>query len=178
LSSCIFIEKASSPAGGEAVRAAGGDDRDVTEHPRATAADAVLALLVLGVRGGVLAATVFTRAVRPAGDLLLYSDRWPCETLRLLAEAGLRYRRNAVADVVRRYHAAVPVVVADVLDQLDLAGTARDLVAAVDLPRIVQDATATVMSENVRGVRLQAYAADRTVSRWMDRVLGRGAPAG
>jgi hypothetical protein len=145
----------------------------VTEHQRsqATAADAVFALVVLGVRGGVWATSVLLRAARPATDVLLRPDRWPNETLRLLAEAGLRYRRNATADLLHRYHAAVPVVVADVLDQLDLAGMAR----TADVPRIVQEATASVVSENVRGVRLQAYAADRTVSRWVDRALGRDA---
>jgi hypothetical protein len=145
----------------------------VTENQRsqATAADAVLALTVLGVRSGVWAGSVLVRAARPATDMLLRPDRWPSETLRLLAEAGLRYRRNAVADVVRRYHAAVPVVVADMLDQLDLAGMVR----AADMPRIVQEATASVVSENVRGVRLRAYAADHTVARWMDRAFGRDA---
>lgn len=146
---------------------------DVTAQPapRATAVDAALALTVLGVRCGVWAGSVFLRAMRPAYDIVMYADRWPNETLRLLAAAGLRYRRDAMAELVRRYHAALPVVVGDVLDQLDLAGVARD----ADLPRIVSDATASVMSENVRGVRLQAYAADRTVSRWMDRALRRAA---
>lgn len=143
-------------------------------QPRATAADAVLALTVLGIRGGVLAGAALFRAVRPAYDTVWYVDRWPSETVRLLAAAGLRYRQDAAAELVRRYHAALPVVVVDALEQLDLPGIAR----AADLPRIVQDATASVVSENVRGVRLQAYAADRAVARWLDRALGRGAPDG
>jgi hypothetical protein len=141
--------------------------------PRATAADVVLALTVFGVRGGVWAGEALLRTVRPAGDLVWHTDRWPSETLRLLAATGLRYRRHAMAEAVRCYHTALPVIVADVLGQLDLAGIAR----AADIPRIVQDATASVVSENVRGVRVQAYAADRAVARWMDRVLGRGPAA-
>jgi hypothetical protein len=142
-------------------------------EPRATAFDAALALTVLGVRGGRWAGSVVLRAMRPAYEVVLYADRWPNETLRLLAEAGLRYRRDAMAEVIRRYHTVLPVVVVDALDQLDLPGIAQD----ADLPRIVKDATASMMSENVHGVRVQAYAADRTVARWMDRALRRGAPA-
>lgn len=142
-------------------------------EPRATALDAALALTVLGVRGGRWAGSVVLRAMRPAYEVVLYADRWPNETLRLLAEAGLRYRRHAMAEMIRRYHTVLPVVVVDALDQLDLAGIAHD----ADLPRIVKDATASMMTENVNGVRVQAYAADRTVSRWMDRALRRGASA-
>ena len=140
-------------------------------QPRATAADAALALALLWVRGGGWAGAVVFRVFRPACDAVWYADRWPTETMRLLAAAGVRYRRQATTELVRRYHAVLPVVVVDALGQLDLAGIAR----AADLPRIVQDAAASVVSENVRGVRLQAYAADRAVARWLDGVLRRDA---
>jgi hypothetical protein len=142
------------------------------EEPRATAADAVLALTLLGVRSGMRAGAVVFSVFRPAYEAVWYADMWPTETARKLAAAGLRHRRDTRTELVRRYHAVLPVVVVDALDQLDLAGIVR----AADVPRIVQDATSSVVSENLRGVRLQAYAADRAVARWLDRALNRRDP--
>ena len=140
---------------------------------RATAADAVLALTLLGVRSGLRVGAVVFSVFRPAYEAVWYADLWPTESARRLAAAGQRYRHQTRTELVRRYHAVLPVVVIDALDQLDLAGIVR----AADVPRIVQDATSSVVSENLRGVRLQAYAADRAVARWLDRALNRDAGA-
>lgn len=147
----------------------------MTEPPasRATAADALLALAVLGVRTGLGAGAVVVRVVRPAGERLWYADRWPNETLRLLAEAGLRQRRQVQAEALRLYRKVAPAVVTDLIDQLDLDAIARDVLAEIDLPEIVQTSVGAVVSENVRGVRVNAYRVDGAVSRWVDRALRR-----
>lgn len=139
--------------------------------PRPQAADALLAVAVLGVRTGLRAGGAVTRTVRPVTDVVLRPENWPSKRLRLLAETGFRQRRAAVDEARRVYRTVVPVVVADVLDQLDLAGIARDVINEIDLPEIIRVSTGSVASESVRDVRIQAIQADQAVARWFDRVL-------
>jgi hypothetical protein len=120
-----------------------------------TATDAALALAVLGLRAGLRVGRAVTHALAPVGVLCV--ERRPC---RRLAEAGAGYRRAAVAAAARRYRAVVAVVATDVADELDL-------------PRLVRDATGSVLSETGHGVRRQARRADDAVTRWVDRTLRR-----
>jgi hypothetical protein len=124
----------------------------MTEEPaQGQVRDVALALTVLAFRAGWRAGGVVVRVFRPVG--VVCPNRWPC---RPLAEAGARYRRAAVAAAARRYRTVVRVVSADVADELDL-------------PRLVRAA----LTESSEGVRGQARRADRAVSRWVDRTLGR-----
>ena len=63
------------------------------------------------------------------------------------------------------------------LDHLDLAGLAAEVIDAVDLPEIIRDSTGSMASETVMGARMQGIAADETVARVRDRLFlrrGRG----
>ncbi|MPZ82597.1 MAG: hypothetical protein GEV28_20235 [Actinophytocola sp.] len=132
---------------------------------RPQAADAVLALAVIGVRTGLPAGGAVARVVAPAPR----PENWPSRRLRLLAETGFRQRQAALASAERLYRKVVPVVVADVLDLLDLPALARGM----DLPTIIRESTGSLAAESVHDVRLQAGQADEAVGRWFDRVLRR-----
>jgi hypothetical protein len=145
---------------------------DTNRHEsRPYAADAVLAVAVFGVRAGLRAGGVVARGVRPVSSLVLRPENWPSRRLRLLAETGMRQRQWAVAEAVRLYRKAVPAVVTDVLDQLDLAGLARDVARDIDLPEIIRVSTGSVAAEAVRDVRVGAIHADDVVSNWVGRAL-------
>jgi len=145
----------------------------VTENPgpRPQAADALLALAVLGVRTGLRAGGAVARTVRPVTDVVLRPERWPSKRARLLAEAGFRQRQAALEEAARVYRKLTPLVVTDVLDQLDLAAIARTVINEIDLPEIIRVSTGSVASESVRDVRIQAIEADEVVARWFGRVL-------
>ncbi len=64
------------------------------------------------------------------------------------------------------------------LARLDLAGIARQVIDAIDLPEILRQSTGTVASEAVRGVRVEGVAADDAVARFVDRLLRRSRPDG
>lgn len=135
------------------------------------AADAVLAIATFGVRTGLRAAGALAGAVRPVTDMVLCPENWPSRRLRELAATGYRQRQQAMAEATRLYRTVAPLVVTDVLDQLDLAGLARDIVRDIDLPDIIRLSTGSVATETVRDVRLGAIHADQKVSRWADRAL-------
>jgi hypothetical protein len=107
----------------------------------------------------------------PVTDVVLRPERWPSERLRLLAETGFRQRQAAMAEATRLYRQVVPVVVTDVVDQLDLAAMARQVINEIDLPEIIRVSTGSVASESVRDVRIQAISADQTVASWFGRML-------
>jgi hypothetical protein len=60
-----------------------------------------------------------------------------------------------------------------VLDRLDLAGIARQVIDAIDLPSILRQSTGAVSSQAVRVVRTEGMNGDESVSRFIDRVLRR-----
>lgn len=137
--------------------------------PRPQAADALVAVAVLGVRTGLRAGVAVARAARPVTDVVLRPERWPSKRLRLLAEAGFRQRQAALEEAVRLYRKVTPAVVTDVLAQLDLARIAQGVIDEIDLPELIRASTGSVASESVRDVRMQAIAGDATVSRWFGR---------
>jgi hypothetical protein len=61
----------------------------------------------------------------------------------------------------------------EVIDRLDLAATATRVIEEIDLPRIVRESTGTMADETVVGIRAKGMTADRAVSRFVDRMLGR-----
>lgn len=145
----------------------------VAEQPGPTpqAADALLALAVLGVRTGLRVGGAVARTARPVTDVVLRPENWPSRRLRQLAETGFHQRQAAVAEATRLYRKVVPAVVTDVVDQLDLARMARGVIDEIDLPEIIRVSTGSVASESIRDVRIQAIQADQAVGRWFDRVL-------
>jgi hypothetical protein len=62
-----------------------------------------------------------------------------------------------------------------VLARLDLAGMAREVIDAIDLPEIVRHSTGTLTSDTVRTVRREAMQADEAVAGILDRLLRRPA---
>lgn len=137
--------------------------------PRPQAADALLAVAVLGVRTGLRAGAAVARTARPVTDVVLRPENWPSKRLRLLAEAGYHQRRALLEEAVQLYRRVAPAVITDVLGQLDLARVAREVIDDIDLPEIIRSSTGSVASETVRDVRMQAIEADEAVSRWFGR---------
>ena len=67
-----------------------------------------------------------------------------------------------------------------VIDRIDLAGLAQEVIAEVDLPEIIRESTGSVASDTVRGVRMQSISADDALGRAVDRLRfrrGRGGGA-
>jgi hypothetical protein len=56
-----------------------------------------------------------------------------------------------------------------IVARLDLAGIAEDVLAAIDLPEIIREATGSVTSASVRGVRMRSISGDEAVGRVVDR---------
>ena len=63
-----------------------------------------------------------------------------------------------------------------IIDRIDVSRLAREAVEAIDLPEIVHESSATLATEAVDDIRLKSIAADRAVSRGVDRLLRRRRP--
>jgi hypothetical protein len=63
-----------------------------------------------------------------------------------------------------------------VVRRLDIAAVAREALDAVDIGEIVRESTATIGTDIVDDIRLQAIRADRLLARWADAVLRRRDP--
>jgi hypothetical protein len=118
---------------------------------------------------------------------LLFDAYRQCEALPLVgglftrgkseAQAVLSLIVAAVIDeldltaIVRdRLHAdAIDAVIA----RIDLVGLANDVIDAIDLPAIIRDSTNSVTAEVMTDVRTQGERADDAVAGFVDRVLGR-----
>ena len=58
-----------------------------------------------------------------------------------------------------------------ITEQVDLVGVANVIVDGIDLIQIIRDSTGSIASETVNDIRIQGIEADRTVSRFVDRLL-------
>jgi hypothetical protein len=159
------------------------------QDPTPHAYDAVVAIVAGGARAGLRASVVVTSALRPITSFALRPEKWPSQRLRELAETGFQQRQRAVAELVRLFRQMVPVVVSEILDQLDidsvaarvdieaivrrldLVDLAQYVVAEIDLSDIIRESTSSVASEAVRDVRIRTIEADQVVSRWVGRTL-------
>jgi hypothetical protein len=56
-----------------------------------------------------------------------------------------------------------------IVARLDLAGIAEDVLAAIDLPEIIREATGSVTSASMRSVRMRSITGDDAVGRVVDR---------
>jgi hypothetical protein len=79
--------------------------------------------------------------------------------------------RLDVEAIVHRLDLAA--IAQEVIGQLDLASIAKEVIDEIDLPQIVRESTGTMANETVEGVRVQSMSADRAISRFVDRLLGR-----
>ena len=122
----------------------------------------------------------------PPSSLLLGAYR-TCEALPVVGGLFTRGRREAQAvlslivaavlddldltAIVRdRLHAdAIEAVIA----RIDLIGLANEVIDGVDLPAIIRESTSSVTAEVMTDVRTQGERADDAVSGFVDRVLGR-----
>ncbi len=123
---------------------------------------------------------------QPAPSLLVDAYR-ACEALPLVGGLFIRGKHEARAvlslivaavldeldltAIVRdRLHAeAIEVVIA----RIDLVGLANEVIDGVDLPSIIRDSTNSVTAEVMTDVRTQGERADDAVAGFVDRVLGR-----
>jgi hypothetical protein len=150
-------------------------------EPGPVAADAVLAVATGTIGACLRIGGKAVGGLRPILGPALRPDHWP-PRLQTLAETGFRQRRQATAEAVRLFRKVAPVVVTEVLDQLDLVEITRGVVDQLDLPEIIRMSTGSVAGETVRDARIQIMAADDVVAHWAGRVFnprraGR-APAG
>ena len=60
-----------------------------------------------------------------------------------------------------------------IIARIDLIGLADEIIAGVDLPRIIRESTTSVTADVMTDVRTQGERADDLVSGLVDRVLGR-----
>jgi len=126
--------------------------------------------------------------VPPPPSSLLVGAYRTCEALPVVGGLFTRGRREAQAvlslivaavlddldltAIVRdRLHAdAIEAVIA----RIDLIGLANEVIDGVDLPAIIRESTSSVTAEVMTDVRTQGERADDAVSGFVDRVLGRG----
>ncbi|MGD9619118.1 MAG: hypothetical protein AB7G47_02910 [Mycolicibacterium sp.] len=123
---------------------------------------------------------------RPPSSALLDTYR-ACESLPVVGGWFSRGRREAqallsviVAAVVdeldltaivrdRLHTEAIDAVIA----RIDLVGLANEVINGVDLPAIIRDSTNSVTAEVMTDVRTQGERADDAVAGFVDRLLGR-----
>lgn len=164
--------------------------------------DAVIGELLAATAGAVRVGTVAMRplgslaavAVRPP----LVPPRFqPITWLRAMSRQGSDYRARAAP----LRESIVPAISAAILDRIDLTGViverveigriisevdldavieridvaalARQIVDEIDLPEIIRESTGIVTSEAVVGLRMQGIQADERVSRVVNRMLQR-----
>jgi hypothetical protein len=122
----------------------------------------------------------------------------PATWLGRLARRGALHRLDAQSEIALLLDRLVPVVLAAVLDRvdlnqvvrervdldglvatvdvaalmdhLDLRSIAEQVIAEVDLPEIIRSSTGSVTSETVRGVRMRSITGDDAVARAADRL--------
>jgi hypothetical protein len=68
------------------------------------------------------------------------------------------------------------VDVDELVQQVDMGAVAREALEGIDVGDIIQDSTASIASDTLEAVRIQAMRADALVARIVDRVLGRRRP--
>jgi hypothetical protein len=105
-------------------------------------------------------------------DLDAIADRVDVDRVASRIDLDAIMQRVEPDDVVAR------VDVEAVLARLDLAGIARQVIDAIDLPGILRESTGAVSSQAARVVRTEGMNADDSVARFIDRVLRRTHPQG
>ena len=134
-----------------------------------------------------LVATVMTgagavvRVTRPIAGVVLRPPLTPGSLqpgtwLFTLAQRGKAFREAVMPQVDALMSQVIEGVIARVdiegiIDSLDLATIARQVVDDIDLPDLIRDSTGALASETVLGLRMQGIEADERVNRVVDKVL-------
>ena len=157
------------------------------ETPRGVAAISVD--VVLGVVAKSLSTAVFVRGPlaslgRPVARVmlrppLLPSQLQPATLFGRAARRGVAYRSQVLVEVGAVLDRLIPAVVSELLNRVDLdklvqqnvdvVTLAEEVIAEIDLPAIIRDATGSVASDTLLGVRMQSISADEAIGRAMDR---------
>jgi hypothetical protein len=82
---------------------------------------------------------------------------------------------NGVADRLDIERVIARTDLLAIVERLDLAEIAEEVIDEIDLPRLVRESSGIMANETVQTVRVQGMNADRLVSRVVDRVLRREA---
>jgi hypothetical protein len=167
---------------------------------------AVLDVLVEGAAVTLMTAGEMGRSVRavarPVVSLVLRPplvgpSLQPATWLGRLARQGALHRLDAQSEIALLLDRLVPLVLAAMLDRVDLNQVVRErvdldglvatvdvaalmdhldlrtiaeqVIAEVDLPEIIRASTGSVTSETVRGVRMRSITGDDAVTRAADR---------
>lgn len=168
----VPISPAAREAGPTGRDDAAGMTEETKHEPAPVAADAAIAVAVAVTRSCIAVAGRVTAGVAPVLGPVLRTEDWP-PRLRALAETGFQQRQRATAMAIDWYHRAVPVVVTDALDQIDVSGMVRDVIEELDLPELVRISAGSLSTEAVHEGRMQAMSADDAVSTWIGRIFGR-----
>jgi hypothetical protein len=111
-------------------------------------------------------------AVASRLDLDAVIDRADLDRAVSRVDLGAVVRRVDPDEIVAR------VDIETALARLDLAGIARQVIEAIDLPEILRESAGVVSSQAARVVRSEGMHADDSVARFFDRVLRRPHPGG
>ena len=123
--------------------------------------------------------------VRPVAHLMLEPPLVP-RRLRLgtwlsrAADRGADYRGDALRELDAVLDRLLPAVLVEVmrhvdvadlvLENVDVATLAREVIAEIDLPEIIRDSTGAMASDTLLGVRMQSISGDEAITRAMDRL--------
>ena len=104
----------------------------------------------------------------------------PATWLDRAAHRGAVYRGEVVHDLDAVLDRLLPALLVEmmrhleitelVLENVDVATLAREVIAEIDLPEIIRDSTGAVASDTLLGVRMQSISGDEAIARAMDRL--------
>jgi hypothetical protein len=118
----------------------------------------------------VLLAVYRTCEALPVVGGLFTRGRHEAQAVLSLIVAAVLDDLDLTAIVRDRLHAeAIEAVIA----RIDLIGLANEVIDGVNLPAIIRESTSSVTAEVMTDVRTQGERADDAVSGFVDRVLGR-----
>jgi hypothetical protein len=142
----------------------------------ALAAELNIEAVVARVDLDAVVARVDLDAVVARVDLDAIADRLDLDRLVAKVDIGAVAGRLDLDALAARIDPDLVVARVDLeaaIARIDLAGIAREVIDAIDLPDIVRDSTGTMASDAVRTVRAEGMQADDAVAGLVDRLLRR-----
>ena len=151
----------------------------------AIAADVVLGVVAKSLSALVVIGGPVQSFGRPVAHLMLRppvlpSQLQPATWLGRAARRGDAFRGDVLVEVDDVLDRLIPAVVSELLHHVDLnqlvkqnvdvVTLAEEVIAEIDLPAIIRDATGAVASDTLLGVRMQSISADEAIGRAMDRL--------
>ncbi len=124
-----------------------------------------------------LAVPIVHLALRPP---LMPHGLQPASWLNRVARRGAAYRSEVALDLDALMEQLLPALLTEivrhvdvtqlVLENVDVATLARDVIAEIDLPEIIRDSTGAMASDTLLGVRMQSISGDEAIARAMGRL--------